>query len=377
MSSLFLIKNQLNKSGGLEKSLERIASNLIQKNYDLKILSSSTPSIHNPQISYQIFKTVQKPHFYQLLSFDQQTKNYLNQYPKAKILGFDRTSHQTHMRLGNGLHAAFLQKRALFDPFLKKTSYFLNPLHQTILYLEKKAFLNPLLEKILCNSSMVKEEILRFYPFVDPKKISVLHNGVEYQETEPFFSSWQEKKKELLSQYQIPSDKHLFLFVGNDFKRKGLGLLLKALTYLDPHSYQLLIVGQDKNENDFKKFALDHHLDKNVRFFGHQKTIYNFYIMADTCILPTYYDPFANITLEALAMGLFVITSPYNGGKEVLNSEIGAIIENMQDPQSLAYCLQQVLNKPKTGKSANMIRHQMINHDFSKQMNEFVTWLTK
>ena len=105
----------------------------------------------------------------------------------------------------------------------------MNPLSKTILEIERDAFQNPSLKKLFTNSHMVKKEVTEHYD-VDPIKIQVIHNGVEWHDLAPFFDVWPEKKKELLTNAKLsPSDYH-FLFVGHNYKRKGLDLLLRSIS---------------------------------------------------------------------------------------------------------------------------------------------------
>ena len=46
-----------------------------------------------------------------------------------------------------------------------------------------------------------------------------------------------------------------------------------------------------------------------------------FYQQSDCLAIPSFYDPFANVTLEALAMGLYAVSSKTNGGHEILTPE--------------------------------------------------------
>ena len=67
----------------------------------------------------------------------------------------DRNSRQTHIRAGNGVHKAYLEIRKKESSFLKKASFVLNPLHRSILTLEKKAFESKELKVLFVNSNMV------------------------------------------------------------------------------------------------------------------------------------------------------------------------------------------------------------------------------
>jgi UDP-glucose:(heptosyl)LPS alpha-1,3-glucosyltransferase len=76
--------------------------------------------------------------------------------------------------------------------------------------------------------------------------------------------------------------------------------------------------------------------------------------------------------VEALAMGLFVISSRYNGGREVLNEESGAIIENLTDPMSMVEALTKALSRPKDPVRALQIRNSVKHLDFSNQLDKIV-----
>jgi UDP-glucose:(heptosyl)LPS alpha-1,3-glucosyltransferase len=65
------------------------------------------------------------------------------------------------------------------------------------------------------------------------------------------------------------------------------------------------------------------------------------YAAADVFLLPTLYDPFANVTLEALAAGLPVITSAQNGAAEIMeNEKNGFILPRADDTAIIIYLLE-------------------------------------
>jgi glycosyltransferase involved in cell wall biosynthesis len=74
------------------------------------------------------------------------------------------------------------------------------------------------------------------------------------------------------------------------------------------------------------------------------------------------------VTVEALAMGLTVVSSRFNGGKEVLSETSGAIIEDLLDPDSVATALQWALERPKNNALALQIRDSVSHLDFSRQI---------
>ena len=100
--------------------------------------------------------------------------------------------------------------------------------------------------------------------------------------------------------------------------------------------------------------------------------IRRFYALADAIVIPSLYDPFANVTVEALGMGLYVVSSKFNGGKEILDKECGCIIDDLFDPESVAKALEQSLFFPKTLESAEETRAKVSFMDFSISLPRLV-----
>jgi UDP-glucose:(heptosyl)LPS alpha-1,3-glucosyltransferase len=74
-----------------------------------------------------------------------------------------------------------------------------------------------------------------------------------------------------------------------------------------------------------------------VRFAGHAKDPEAYYAAADVFVLPTFFDPFANATLEAMASGLPVITSRSNGASEILTPGAdGLVVDDLREAAGLA-----------------------------------------
>jgi UDP-glucose:(heptosyl)LPS alpha-1,3-glucosyltransferase len=297
----------------------------------------------------------------------------LKEHPTEIVLGLDRNRSQTHIRAGNGVHAAYLQSRLLTEGRLKYGMCLLNPLHREILRLEKEAFEHPALQKIFTNSHMVKHEIMERFS-TDPSKIFVLHNGVEWKEMEEDFALWPMQKMAHCKRLGLdPNQLHL-LFIGNGYLRKGLKQLLHALSLLKSQEIHLSIIGKDKHQPLYEKEALELGLRSQVRFFGSRTDIRAFYQIGDILAIPSFYDPFANVTVEALAMGLFVLSSKSNGGSEVLTPQTGLVIDNLQDVASIAESLHKALLHRKTSKTALLIRESVEHLNYQTQLKKLVEY---
>jgi UDP-glucose:(heptosyl)LPS alpha-1,3-glucosyltransferase len=364
-----LIKAELFKQGGLEKYTWEIARDFCTQGCAVTVLTSGPVQapFSNPQLKIIAFPINHILSFLNVVHFDNACKEYLVKNPSPIIFSLDRNRFQTHIRAGNGVHAAYLRQRSKEKGFVKRLSFAINPLHRAILSLEKKGFEHPDLKILFTNSFMVKQEILRLY-CTDPDKIQVVHNGVEWHAMQNTFDQWEAQKEKTLQELKLDLNAFQWIFIGHNFLRKGLEKLLFALSLIKNEYFQLSVIGKDKNLSYFE--ALSHRLGlaQKVFFFGPQKGIAHFYQMADCLVIPSLYDPFANVTVEALAMGLFTISSKFNGGHEILNQQNGTVIESLEDPVSFSQILKTVLNFRKTASSAHLIRQSVKHLDFSNQL---------
>lgn len=369
LPNVTLIKSTLHKTGGLEKYTWQLAEDFCALSAAVTILTtgSITPPFASPLLKIVSFPIRHAFSFLQLLHFDSACSHYLAEHPTPIVFSLDRTRVQTHIRAGNGVHAAYLQQRSREEGRFKSLSFHLNPLHRAILAIEKKAFEDPHLKILFTNSQMIKNEILSHYR-VRPDAITVLHNGVEWHAMQSAFDNWQEGRAIALQKYCLDPSAYHFLFIGHNYQRKGLDKLLRALSEIQHAPFQLSVIGKDKNLAHFQHLAKECGLENKVFFFGPSHDITSFYQLADCLVIPSVYDPFANVTVEALAMGLFIVSSQTNGGSEVLSPHSGAIIEVLDDPSSFAQSLELALSLPKTRDSASRIRSDVSHLDFSLQL---------
>jgi UDP-glucose:(heptosyl)LPS alpha-1,3-glucosyltransferase len=211
---------------------------------------------------------------------------------------------------------------------------------------ERRMFESPTLKAVICNSEMVRDEILGYFD-IPENKLHVIYSGVD---TDRFHPRLKEHRHNIRESLEIPNDHSLFLFVGSGFERKGAAAVIRALAHL-PDTAHGVIVGEDKHRKRYEELAKGLSLNKRVHFLGKQADVGPYYGAADAVVLPTLYDPFPNVILEAMACGLPVITSSKSGGAEFISQgengyvcdalDIEAIVRSMQELMIPATALRQ------------------------------------
>ena len=237
-------------------------------------------------------------------------------------------------RAGDGVHATWLEQRARATPAFRRFAIAANPYHRFVLEQERTMFADPLLRTVICNSTMVRDDIAARFG-VDPDVLVVIHNGVDLECFHPRNRAAREAQREALG---IPAGAPLFLFAGSGFERKGVARLLEALA-LAPAGAHLVIAGEDKHLRRFRARADKLGLAKRVRFLGGRDDLPALYGAADAFVLPTLYDPMPNAAVEALACGLPVVTSHSCGAREFIGEGENGFLVDALDVAGLAQSL--------------------------------------
>ncbi len=181
------------------------------------------------------------------------------------------------------------------------------------------------------NSELVKGHVIRHYG-LPPERIEAIHNGVDLEAFHPRNAPAGLAVRTALG---IAPDAPVVLFVGNNIRRKGLAFLARALaTVPGATGIHLVVVGHEERRKIDRALAA-HPGPKH--WVGGQADVAPYYAAADVFVMPTLYDPFANVTLEALASGVPVVTTRHNGAHEILDdSACAGVVETPRDVGGLA-----------------------------------------
>ena len=234
-------------------------------------------------------------------------------------------------RAGDGVHACWLERRAAGLNAWQRLGVRLNPYHRAMLATERRMFEHPALRAVICNSLLVRDEILQRFA-IAPDKLHVIPNGIDLQQFEPGVRlRWRAPTRALLN---LPDEAPVFLYVGSGFARKGLAAALDALARTTPTAH-LIVVGDDKRAADYRARAARLGIGARVHFVGSVGNVLPYYGAADALVLPTVYDPFPNAALEAWACGLPVITSTACGAREALIEGINGWLSAADDVDAI------------------------------------------
>ena len=178
---------------------------------------------------------------------------------------------------------------------------------------------------------------------VAPRRITVIPNGIDPRDLESFAGD----PEELRLRY-AGGDERLVLLVGRLVYEKGFHLALDALAGAVNRfgDVRFVVAGTGTAEGELKKQARKLGLMKRGSFLGWvgDDMLHSLYRISDVCIVPSIYEPFGLVALEAMASGCLTIVADTGGLREVVPGD-GSVGHRFRsrDPDSLGAMLEDVL----------------------------------
>ena len=222
-------------------------------------------------------------------------------------------------RAGDGVHAAWLARRAAFEPFWRPLFRRFSGKHRDLLEIERALFSAGGAGLVIANSEWIKREIAQHFGF-PPERTHVVYNGV------PAFTPPPNARAEMRAELGLGPADYVLLFAGSGWERKGLRFAIDAVNAATQSRPTLLVAGRGRAEKMPRS--------ARVRYLGSVGDMARVLSAADVFLLPTLYEPFSNACLEALAAGLPVLTTEHNGFAEII--ERGVEGEVFADPLDVA-----------------------------------------
>lgn len=228
----------------------------------------------------------------------------------------------------------------------------------TYLWLEHVRFSSRNTCCIVVTSNSLAEQMKNTYPASIPF-LQVVTPGVR---TTGNIATLEEKHA-ARQRLGLPDAGYGILFLGNDYRKKGLEALLQALRLL-PVNIWLAVVGNASQIPVFKALAKETETLDRVVFLGALNDVSDAYIASDCLAHPTLEDTFAMVVLEAMAHGLPVVVSSerYCGiSGSLIHEKNALILSDPHDSLALAKALLRLHQDPS------------LSHELSKSAVEFAS----
>lgn len=202
---------------------------------------------------------------------------------------------------------------------------------------------------ILPVSTLVKDELLKLYN-IPKSKLHVIHPGVSLER----FSSVNREdfRYEIRQRHGLSLEDVVVLFVSMNFELKRLDLLLKSIAAMvdrekDNSNLKLMVVGKG-DEKRFETMARNLGISNRVIFVGVTRDVEKYYLAADIFAMPSRFDTFGLVVLEAMAAGLPVIISHSVGARDLVEQGVnGFVLSNDPSISEIVTSLTMMMDREK------------------------------
>lgn len=171
-----------------------------------------------------------------------------------------------------------------------------------------------------------KKKMIKYFK-IKEDKIKVIYNGVEYDKLLPY------QKKKGNSEESLHKDFITLGTIGRFTYQKGQEILIEAFSkiYKRYNNVRLIIVGSGENEDSINRLIVSKNLQKNVFVEGYKENIYEYLKKLDIFILTSRFEGVPYVILEAMCIGVPIISTKVGGIDNVLENEIDAILTEKND----------------------------------------------
>jgi glycosyltransferase involved in cell wall biosynthesis len=165
----------------------------------------------------------------------------------------------------------------------------------------------------------------------------------------------------------------LLVFVGGEWKRKGLDFAIRALQLIRDEKVKLLVFGRDAEQAKFENLAAECGVSQRVFFVGFRRDVAEAMGASDIFVFPSWYEAFSLATIEAAACGLPIVATKINGTEDfIVPGETGFFIEH--DPEQIAEVLSKLIDnaadRTRVGANARKVVEQHYTWDQVAKLTE-------
>lgn len=328
--NLALIRRHFAATGGAELYLQRLIAALAQAGHETHLYAEAWKGTPEGVTLHRV--PVNAPRGTRNLRFAEAVAEQLPAGRHDLVFSLERTFSQDVYRAGDGVHAVWLEQRRRYAPWWRRWLVGRGAFHRQMLALEKRTFDPAVTRHVIANSSMVREEILSRFPF-PAERLHLVRNGIH---VDRFRQGNREVARQALG---LRPDDFVLLFVGSGWERKGLDFLLRLMARLERTEPRLRLVVVGKGRLLRKP--------SNVVLAGPMARVEDAYAAADLFTFLPIYEPGSNVLLEALAAGLPVLTSRFNGAAEwVVEGVNGHVLADPADTDALEAAVRHWRERP-------------------------------
>jgi UDP-glucose:(heptosyl)LPS alpha-1,3-glucosyltransferase len=326
--------------GGLERDMLTVARVCQARGHDITIFTGAWEGPKPNALRIVELPVKALSNHRRALAFVVQLQEQLRAMPNAVVIGFNKMPGLDVYYAADVCFAAKAYEERNF--FYRLTSRC-----RTYLALEKAVFASDRKTEVLMISAAQIDIYQRYYQ-TPTARLHLLPPGIRRECVMP--ADYANRRAALRAQFQLQDDTLQILFVGSDYKRKGLDRALRGIAALSEPLRQrvkLWVAGQDKAAS-FLNLARALDIENQISFLGARDDIPQLMWGADLLIHPAYSEAAGLVLLEAMVAGLPVVASRSCGHAHyIIENNMGVALNDPITPDEVADAITSIFTQPR------------------------------
>ncbi len=362
-------------SRGGERYFSFLCQELTRRGHEVHVFATA---VEGSDLPYQVhlIPVVPFPRWLRILSFWRNSARMLAKHDFDIVHGVAQSPEVNVLNPHGGVEPAYLrQEFASLENRLyfiyKWIRRYVSIRHYLEMSLQRQQYRSEKLKRVIAISTMIKRDITHYYAF--PKgRVDVVFNSVDLDRFHPRNRGLHREK--VRNELDIDEKTFLLLFAGNNFRLKGVATLIRSLARLrlefPGRNFRLLIAGRG-HASRYQALAKRLGVAGAVMFAGPLRGMERYYAAADIYVHPTFYDSCSLTVLEALAAGLPVVTTRFNGASDaIVTPDAGCVIQDPSDDSELTAAIVRYMDAEKQAAFSKAARSCMETYTPVRNVNE-------
>lgn len=371
-----LLLDKFLPSRGGERYFFGLAQALAQRGHEVHVFATKVEDTAPLSYEVHLVPVVGYPRSLRILSFWRNSARALSAFDFDIVHGVAQSVAVNVLNPHGGVEQAYLRQEfaSIRSPYYrayKLLKRYLSPRHYLEVGLQRRQYRSSSLKRVIAISTMIKRDVIARYGFPE-EKIAVVFNSVDLDRFHPRNRDLHRRKTR--ARLGFDDATLLLLFAGNNFRLKGVETLVRALASLIQRSqqrkYHLLVAGRG-HTGRYTRLARRLGVADKVTFLGAVEGMEAYYGACDIYVHPTFYDSCSLTVLEALASGLPVVTTRFNGASDaILSDEGGRVIDDPADAVELARAIELYADAERRERASKVARSWMEEHTPERNVEE-------
>ena len=374
--SIAILLDKFLPSRGGERYFSFLAEELARRGHDVHLFASKVEEDENRPYRVHLVPVLSFPRSLRMISYMLFSARMVKRYDFDVIHGLGQSLAVNLLNPHGGVERAYLKQE--FASISSHWYYryrwlrrYLSVRHYLELWMQRRLYTGDRVKRVIAISGMVKKDIVSYFGFPE-QRIAVVFNTVDLDRFHPSIRELHRegKRKEL----GIEEGTIVLLFAGNNYRLKGLESLLHAVAMLKRRSpdiaLRLIVLGRGQMWL-YRRKARGFGVADSVLFMGPVGSMEPYYAAGDIYVHPTFYDSCSLTVLEALASGLPVVTTRFNGASDaILSDEGGKIVKDPANAEEIADAIAFYFGEERRNRARVVARQWMEQYPPSRNVEE-------